>query len=222
MSKEYLYIKSLHSKFKVRNFRSLMKRMICACVCLCVFICFIAHACLMDTRVPAWLWLGDLSHYVRSSCHAEAETALPKSDRSPPHGTALLISNIKGMHLCGSAALTRGLQGTRCLWGVLWNWCFHSPPNEYRCEYEAGESLLCPGRICDGTRKDDNTKHADPIGSNVNVFIVFLHWEWKHCLRGTKQAKSNKTNTEDTVYSRCLFCPLWEHGRLSEEDLLLV
>ncbi len=59
------------------------------CACMCI-IAPHRRACLMDTGVPACLELGDLSLYVRTSCHAEAETTLPSVDRSPLHGSTLL------------------------------------------------------------------------------------------------------------------------------------
>lgn len=48
------------------------------------------HKCLMDTGVLARLKLGDLSLYVTASCYAEAETTLPRVDRSPLHRSTLL------------------------------------------------------------------------------------------------------------------------------------
>lgn len=64
---------------------------ICIWLCPCVYtMCTPTHSRLMDTGVLARLSLGDLSLYVRTSCHAEAETTLPRVDRSPLHRSTLL------------------------------------------------------------------------------------------------------------------------------------
>lgn len=60
-------------------------------LCLCVHMCLPPlSTCLMATGVSAWLSPGDLSLYVRTSCHAEAETTLPRVDRSPPRSSTPL------------------------------------------------------------------------------------------------------------------------------------
>ena len=93
------YIKSITYTLKpaIRSFEKhcsrgevLMMVYVYVCVYVCIYVSPYTNTCLMDTGVWAWLSLGDLSLYVRTSCHAEAETTLPREDRSPLHRSTLL------------------------------------------------------------------------------------------------------------------------------------
>ena len=114
-------------------------------LCLCVHIPP-PPTCLMATGVSAWLSPGDLSLYVRTSCHAEAETTLPRVDRSPPRSsTPLPCLKHKGnapAWKCSSDTKPAGNQmSPRRVVELMLPLLFVSP-NGYRCENYARMILL--------------------------------------------------------------------------------
>lgn len=127
-------------------------------LCPCVYMSapYTHVTCLMDTGASAWLSLGDLSLYVSTSCHAEAETTLPRVDRSPLHRSTLLSClKHKGnapAWKCGSDTKPAGNQmSLRRVVELMLPLPFHlyptkkkHNPNGYRWKNYARKSLLCP------------------------------------------------------------------------------